>query len=366
MMGTAIILTNGSLAKIDAKTAHGLVRGTERFNILGVIDANHAGRDAGEVLDGIRRDIPVHASVDDFIRATGTKPDYCIIGVALSGGRLNEEWQSLLLDAMGHGISVVNGMHMLLGDMPAFRRAAAAHQVEIVDIRRITPFDQRNYWTGRIFDMKVPRLAVLGLDCAIGKRTTCRRLLEACRQAGIKAEMVYTGQTGWLQGSPYGFILDATLNDFVSGELEAAVIRCETEAQPDLILIEGQSSLQNPMGPCGSEIIKSANTKGVILQHAPFRKCFDGVEDCGCRLPCLEDEIRLIEMYGTRVVAVTLNGAGVPTAELAACAADLQERIGLPVVMPLEEAPDRLLPVIRQFMLDHETYPDTTVRSVEN
>ena len=362
MMGSAIILTNGSLAHPDAKTAHGLIRGTERFTIVGVIDANHAGRDAGEVLDGLRRDIPVYASVADFIRTTGTRPDYGIIGVALSGGRLDEEWQALLLDVMGHGISVVNGMHMLLGDLPAFRQAAEEHQVEIVDIRRITPFDQRHYWSGRIFEMRVPRIAVLGMDCAIGKRTTCRLLMEACRRAGIKAEMIYTGQTGWLQGSPYGFILDATLNDFVSGELEAAVVHCETEARPDLILIEGQSGLQNPMGPCGSEIIKSANTKGVILQHAPFRKFIDGLETFGGCLPEVEDEIRLIAMYGAQVLAVTLNGEGGEPAELAAYAAALQARIDVPVVMPLEEGLDRLIPVVRQFMQAHADYPDTVVR----
>ncbi|BBO85333.1 hypothetical protein DSCO28_58990 [Desulfosarcina ovata subsp. sediminis] len=361
MMGTAIILTHGSLAQIDAKTAHGLIRGTERFNIIGVIDGNAAGRDAGEVLDGKPRNIPVYDTIENFMRATGVKPDYCIIGVALSGGRLNDAWQTLLMEAIQRGISVVNGMHMLLGDIPAFRAAAEKYQVEIVDIRRLTPFDQRHYWSGRIFEMTVPRLAVLGVDCAVGKRTTCRLLLEACRQSDIHAEMIYTGQTGWLQGSPYGFILDATLNDFVSGELEAAVVQCETEAAPDLILIEGQSSLQNPIGPCGSEMIKSANVKGVILQYTPFRKYFDGVEELGCRLPTVDDEIRMIEMYGSRVVAITLNGEGGTATDLATFAGELEARIGLPVVMPLEEGLDRILIAVRRFMVAHTGYPDTTI-----
>ena len=37
---------------------------------------------------------------------------------------------------------------------------------------------------------------------------------------GRRTEVIYTGQTGWLQGFRHGFIFDATLNDFVSGELE--------------------------------------------------------------------------------------------------------------------------------------------------
>ena len=58
--------------------------------------------------------------------------------------------------------------------------------------------------------------------------------------------MIYTGQTGWLQGGKYGFIFDSTLNDFVSGELEHAILTCYEETNPDVILIEGQSALRNP------------------------------------------------------------------------------------------------------------------------
>ena len=47
-MNNAIVLTNGLLKSLDAKTAHGLIRGTERFTIKGVIDcAATAGKDAG-------------------------------------------------------------------------------------------------------------------------------------------------------------------------------------------------------------------------------------------------------------------------------------------------------------------------------
>ncbi len=45
----AIVLTNGMLAEQGAKTAHGLIRGTERFEVAGVIDYLQAGKDAGEV-----------------------------------------------------------------------------------------------------------------------------------------------------------------------------------------------------------------------------------------------------------------------------------------------------------------------------
>ena len=38
-------------------------------------------------------------------------------------------------------------------------------------------------------------------------RTTARVLTQGLRARGLSAEMIYTGQTGWLQGGRYGFIL---------------------------------------------------------------------------------------------------------------------------------------------------------------
>jgi uncharacterized NAD-dependent epimerase/dehydratase family protein len=360
MMGTACIFTNGKLGRADAKTAHGLIRGTERFDIIGVVDHCLAGKDAGQCLDGRHREIPVYRSVSDLIEQTGKKPDFGIIGVAISGGRLDAAWQELILDAIGHGLSIINGMHMLLAEIPRFQQAAAASGVALIDIRKPKPFDQLKAWTGEIYQVAVPRIAFLGTDCALGKRTTARMVEKRCLRAGIKAEMIYTGQTGWLQGYKYGFIFDATLNDFVSAELENAIVRCSRNAGPDLILIEGQSALRNPLGPCGAEIVVSGNVKGVILQHAPFRKFFDDLDHVGCLLPDLESEIRLIEMYGTSVLAVTLNGEGGSSEQLQDFAGRTQEKTGIPMIQPMEEGVDRLLPIVETYMAGHAGLPDVT------
>ncbi|MEI9918698.1 MAG: hypothetical protein WDO14_07830 [Bacteroidota bacterium] len=55
----AIVITAGYLDTNSGKTAHGLIRGSERFNVVGVIDEKFAGKDAGEVLDKKKRNIPV-------------------------------------------------------------------------------------------------------------------------------------------------------------------------------------------------------------------------------------------------------------------------------------------------------------------
>ncbi len=366
MMGTAVVLTDGSLEREEAKTAHGLIRGSERFEITGIIDQKNAGQDAGEVLDGIFRNIPVYSDMAAYLTDRGKKPDYAVIGVAVSGGLLNDQWLALTLDFINRGISIVNGMHMLLGDNPVFAAAAKKNNARIIDIRRHKTFDQLHFWSGRIFDMKIPRIAVLGTDCALGKRTTSRMLIEACRETGMTAEMIYTGQTGWLQGNPYGFILDTTINDFVSGEIETAIIQCELEAKPDLIIVEGQSGLRNPLGPCGSEIIVSGNVKGVVLQHTPFRKFYDTTEYMGCLLPDVENEIKLIEMYGAKVIAVALNGNGGSSEELSSYARFLEQKTGIAVVCPLKEPMEKVMPVLRQFIQDHDHLPDTTAMAMVN
>jgi uncharacterized NAD-dependent epimerase/dehydratase family protein len=108
--------------------------------------------------------------------------------------------------------------------------------------------------------------------------------------------------------------------------------------------------LRNPSGPCGSEIIVSANVNGVILQHAPFRKHYEDLEHLNCLLPEVKDEIELIRMYGAQTLAVTLNGEGGTREELSDYRQELAQRLQLPVVSPLHEGTAALLPVIRQFI----------------
>jgi uncharacterized NAD-dependent epimerase/dehydratase family protein len=72
--GTAIVLCNGYYGTINGKTAHGLVRGTDRYRILAVVDPPAAGRDAGEILDGIHRGIPVVASIGEALGSLTTRP----------------------------------------------------------------------------------------------------------------------------------------------------------------------------------------------------------------------------------------------------------------------------------------------------
>lgn len=342
------MLAPGAFATDKAKTAHGLVRGSERFRVVGVIDAASAGRDAGEVLDGRRREIPIFASLAEARRQARPAPDTCIVGVAAGGGAMSSEVRGLLVEAAEAGLNIVNGLHDLAADDPDISAAAARSGAQLIDVRRPRPRRELHFWTGAIAEVRAPRVAVLGTDCALGKRTTARMLCQAATAAGLKAEMIYTGQTGWMQGGRYGFIFDSTPNDFVAGELEAAVVACDRAERPDLIVIEGQSSLRNPSGPCGSEMLVSAGARGVILQHAPARPCFKGHP--GFAIPRLDEEMQLVALYGARVLAITLNGDGMSAGDLREAQRTLAARLAVPVVRPLEEGVEALVPLCRQYL----------------
>ena len=341
----AIVLTGGYLKTGNAKTAHGLIRGTERFNIVGVIDHNHPGKDAGEVLDGKPRKIPVYQSLKDFIENSPVSATYCILGVATKGGVIPKDLHDLLKDALLHNFSLVNGLHEYVSDIEDLASLARERGLEIIDVRKPKKFKELHFWTGKIREVKCPKIAVLGTDCALGKRTTTRFLVEAMRKAGYKAEMIYTGQTGWMQGAQYGFVFDSTLNDFISGEMEHAVVTCYQEERPDIIFIEGQSSLRNPSGPAGAEWIVSANADAVVLQHDPARIHYKDMDYYPARVASPAEEIELIRIYGAPTVAITINTGQLTTEKAREIATEYETALEIPVVLPLEDGLERLVPV---------------------
>lgn len=346
----AIIITAGYLDTEHGKTAHGLIRGTERFTILGVIDKKHPGQDAGIVLDGRKRNIPVYASLKEFAKLSKKKAKYCIIGVATKGGVLPKEFQAMLREAIMSGYSIVNGLHDYVSDHADLVALAKKKKVSIIDVRKPKKFKDLHFWSGEIRKVKCPKIAVLGTDCALGKRTTTRFLVQAMQAAGYKAEMIYTGQTGWMQGAKYGFIFDSTLNDFISGEMEHALVQCWREAKPDIIFIEGQSSLRNPSGPAGAEWIVSADADAAVLQHNPPRKKYKGLESYQANIPEVKDEINLIKIYGAPTVAVTVNSLKMKEDEARTWATEKEKELGIPVILPLEDGVESLVPIFEKMI----------------
>lgn len=346
LSGSALVFTLGLLDQNYAKTAHGLIRGSDRFTLEAVIDPVHAGQDAGVVLDGHHRGIPVYESVDEALNAHPTIR-YAIVGIAPVGGKLPPALLDQLLHCAGKGLSIVSGLHEYVSDKPEIVEAALRNGTHIIDIRKPKPKSELHFWTGKIFEVKCPIVAVLGMDCAMGKRSTTRFLLEGCKKAHLKAEMIFTGQTGWMQSGRYGFVLDSTYNDFVSGELEHAIVSCWENEKPNIILLEGQSALRNPSGPCGSELLISGHAKKVILLHAPKRIYFDENPAWG-KIPSLQSEIELIKSYGSEVIGIALNTHHCTPEEASNFQQAIRDEVHLPVSLPLEEGVMELINVLKK------------------
>jgi uncharacterized NAD-dependent epimerase/dehydratase family protein len=302
------------------------------------------------VLDGKKRNIPIYSSIDEFAKNSKEKAVYGIVGVATKGGIIPDSLRIILKDALVHGYGLVNGLHEYISDITELADFAKSRGLEIIDVRKPKKFKDLHFWSGKIKSVHCPKIAVLGTDCALGKRTTARFLVEAMREAGYRAEMIYTGQTGWMQGAKYGFVFDSTLNDFISGEMEHAIVKCWEEAKPDIMFIEGQSSLRNPSGPAGAEWIVSADANAVVLQHNPARKKYKGLEDYPANIADLQDEIALIKIYGAPTVAITINTHKMSESDARIFAAAKEKELGIPVILPLEDGVQQLVAIFKDMI----------------
>ena len=332
LKGTALVYSGGLLDDLHAKTAHGLLRVSERFDVLGLIDQQHFNQNSADIVSHCHKNVPIFEDLNQALKTMDKKPDFMVIGVAFGGGKLPNKHRKIVVDSLENQIDVVSGLHELLSEDLEFKAKASETGATIHDIRKPKTIEELSFWTGDILKLETPRIAVLGTDCATGKRTVCQFLSQDLNADNIKTEIIYTGQTGFLQGFKHGFILDATLNDFVSGELEKAVLDCAKNINPDLMLIEGQSSLRNPSGPCGSELLLSADVHGVVLVHPFDREYFDNFEDIQYELPSLEDEMNLINSYGKTVLGVCINSKQNIDAN------QIKEQFNIPVVNPMNES----------------------------
>jgi uncharacterized NAD-dependent epimerase/dehydratase family protein len=338
----ALVLCEGHFGDPSGKTAHGLVRYSDLYDIKAVIDSTLAGRDAGEFLDGKANGIPIVRSLEEGL---SLRPEVIIMGVATDGGKLPPEYRPILAAALEHRLHVVSGLHEKLEQDAELKRLANAYGVTIKDVRTVPPKEEQHFFSGKIDEVTCPVVAVLGTDSALGKRTTARVLVKALNEQGCKAVFVGTGQTGRLQGAKYSIILDSLVNDFLTGEIEHVVWSAWNEERPDIIVVEGQGGLTHPGYPGGYEIIAGARVKGVILQHAPNRPTLDGFPQY--RMPDPGPAITIAEaMSGHPLVAIAINHESMERDELPAWKKRYGERFGKPVTDVLWDGPQPLVDAV--------------------
>lgn len=350
--GNAIVYCEGAFMTTNGKTAHGLVRFTRRYHILSVIDSTCAGKDAGEVLDGKNNGIMIMDSLEKAVeeaRKAGTPATHLVVGLAPDGGRISGEGRQHLLRALEMGLNLDAGLHDFFSDDPEMVEIAKKNHASIRDVRKPPSREFLHFFSGKIEEVEALKIAVLGTDSAIGKRTTAWKLVQALNASGYPAEMVGTGQTSWLQGAKYGFILDSMINDFLTGEMEHAVWSAWNDSHPRAIVIEGQGSLLNPAYPSGYEIMAAGRPDVVILQHAPARKFYDGFT--GYPIQPLWRQIQAIEIAcEKRVVAITINHENLSKEKIGIVCEAIEMVVGLPAVDVLVDGAEKLVRALAPYL----------------
>lgn len=347
LSGTAIVYADKAFNTLNGKTAHGLVRFTKRFDVVGVIDQKYAGQDAGMVLDRRPNGIPIFKDLETALQNVSAKN--FVIGLAPDGGRLPQEAKAVIRKAIEHGMDVASGLHDFLTKDETLVALAREHNCTIKDVRKTPDRDELHFFTGKIEEVDCLKIAVLGTDSAIGKRTTAWIIVHGFSDSKLKAQMVGTGQTAWMQGAKYCMIMDSCINDFVSGEIEHAVYEAWKNEDPDIIIIEGQGSLMNPAYPGGFEILAAGRPDYVIMQHAPRRLEYDGFP--GYLLHPLPEQIRAVEVIsGKKVIAITVNHENMKPDEIHEACRQITEETGLPAFDVLAHGPDGLVSLLKTFV----------------
>ncbi len=329
-MEDAVVLADSVFGTTYGKTANGLVRFSRRFKIRSVIDNRLTGQDAGRVLSGKKTGIPIVSTLDDAAEYGGNT---MVVGVATDGGVLPPVYRGFISDALSRGMNIVSGLHEYISDDPEFAEIAVRSGSRITDVRKLFR-EKRDSFTGDIVKVLSKKIAVLGTDSAVGKRTTSVFLSDTMERMGLRSMMIGTGQTSWMQGFKYTVVLDALVNDFVAGGLEKVAVDAWNDLSPEFMYLEGQGSVLHPAYPGSFEIIGALHPDAIILQHSPTRVDYDGFP--GFKIPPVEKYIRILELLSDRkVIAISINREDMTDEEVHQYSEEVERKFGFPAFDPL-------------------------------
>ncbi len=263
-----------------------------------------------------------------------------VIGVAPFGGRIAPSWESALFSAVRAGMDIVSGLHTRLADVPGLAQAAQTSGVALRDVRH--PRERYPVATGAKRTGK--RVAMVGTDCALGKKYTALALTRELHARKVPADFRATGQTGiMISGS--GIAMDAIVADFVAGAAEAL----SPSAAPDhWDVIEGQGSLFHPAYAAVTlGLLHGSQPDALVLCHDPKRTHIDGYPDFP--IPALEDAVNMylqqarLTNPAVRLVGLSLNTSGFNEAQRNEVLAAGAMRLGVPAFDPMKSSLDAVL-----------------------
>jgi uncharacterized NAD-dependent epimerase/dehydratase family protein len=260
---------------------------------------------------------------------------------------LPDAWFGEVQLAMAQGLSIANGLHTKMAELPQLVSQLQAEQM-IWDIRQEPP--GLKIATGAARHLRCQRVLAVGTDMSVGKMSACLELCRSAQAQGIKAKFLGTGQAG-IMISGAGVPLDAVRVDFAAGAIEQSVMAAGDAYE--MLLIEGQGSLLHPGSTATLPLIRGAQPTHLILVHRAGQRSVRNFPDVG--IPPLSRVIELYETLAhaggafapTKVAGIALNTADLAEAEALQAIADVRSQTGLPCTDVVRFGGDLLIEAIR-------------------
>lgn len=332
------IFMEGNTNSPAGKMGHGVIRYSSN-PIVCVIDSENAGSDMGTVAN-MPRTVPIVATVAEAL-ALGA--EVLVLGIAPGGGLIPDSWMPEIDEAVRGGMSVLNGLHDLLG--PRYPDLESGQWIWDV---RIEPEGITNS-SGAPAKLGNRRMLLVGTDMAVGKMTAGLEIYRVAREEGIDAEFVATGQIG-ITVTGRGIPLDAIRLDFAPGAVEREVMRTP---DAELIIIEGQGSIVHPASSATLPLIRGACPTHLIMCHRAGQEHLYRLPEV--KIPRLGDIIELYEdlaeACGTfprpKTAGLALNTFHIESdLEAAQVCEEYERELGIPCVDPVRHGALRLVEAV--------------------
>jgi uncharacterized NAD-dependent epimerase/dehydratase family protein len=276
------------------------------------------------------------------------KPEVLVIGIAPKGGAVPDDYWADIQDALKAGMSLVNGLHTPLANIPELNSLLKPGQL-IWDVRREPA--NLDVASGLARTLPCRRVLTVGTDMSIGKMSTSLELHRTAKLQGIRSKFLATGQTGLiLEGE--GVALDAVRVDFAAGAVEQLVMRFGQHY--DILQIEGQGSLLHPGSTATLPLIRGSQPTHLILVHQAGQT--HNRNNPSIPIPPLPEVIQMYEIVArgagafgnVKVVGIALNTRNLEELEAKNAIAQIITETGLPCTDPIRFGAELLLNAVMQ------------------
>ena len=191
---------------------------------------------------------------------------------------------------------------------------------------------------------KAPVIFVGGTSQECGKRTTTKKLGLAAMERGLTPAIISTDEMGLEEPTDFNFRAGSLSAMDVPSAVLSAIKYIEENKNPDIIFIEGQSSLTEKGNPhprgLSAAILIGAAPDAVIVGHRPNHPYR---EPTG-----IKEEIKAIEaVEPTKVVGLSVN---LKNADLDMCPEYFESRFNLPAEDVYNNGASKLLDAILDYL----------------